>query len=158
MQKIVVRKSALQLPTTAKLFGALGLGTTGYVVVAQVLTYLPPGTGTGGILGISIVLGMILGWRVIGLNPGRGYVAAGHKGFRAGFILILLDMAYLGGVQMMRDALRGHYNGAMDALTDVIAKGLGLAAAVAQLDVIVVLFLGAYLSSIVGEWAWKRWR
>ncbi|MGD9918825.1 MAG: TrgA family protein [Paenirhodobacter sp.] len=157
MQKLVVRSTQLQLPTTAKLFGALGLAMTGFFTAELMVPYLPVGTKAGGLALMMTSFGLLLGWRVIGMNPGRGRSDAMHRGLRASFYLVTWGMVFLGSLQMMHEALRGRYDGVMAALTDVISKGISLASAVLQLDVLAVLFLGGVLSAMLAEWAWKQW-
>lgn len=157
MQKVVVRNTQLALPTASKLFGALGLATTGFFNAALMLPYLPAGTQVGGIGGISASFGLLLGWRVIGLHPGQGMARAAERGLRAALYLIICATLFLGALQMLHNSTRGRYEGPMDALTDIIAQGLGLGFAVLQLDVVAVLFFGGALSAMLAEWAWKQW-
>lgn len=158
MQKVVIRDTQMKLPTTAKLFGALGLAVTGFFNAELMLPYLPPGTEVHGLAAVATSFGLLLGWRVIGMNPGKGLGRALERGLRAAFFLVFWSTAFLGALQMMHLMALGRYDGPMEALTDIVGQGLRLALVVLQLDVIAVLFFGGVLSAMLAEWAWKRWQ
>lgn len=157
MQKVVVRNTQLALPTSAKLFGALGLAMTGFFNAAVMLPYLPAGTQVSGIGGVSASFGLLLGWRVIGMGPGHGMGRAAERGLRAAFYLIIWSTLFLGALQMLHKSTRGRYDGPIEALTDIFSQGLAMGFAVLQLDVVAVLFFGGILSAMLAEWAWKQW-
>lgn len=158
MQKVVVRNPQIYLPTTAKLFGSLGLALTGFFNAAMMLPYLPAGTRVGGLAIISASFGLLLGWRVIGMQPGQGMWRAAERGMRAAFYLIICATLFLGALQMLHQSTRHRYDGPMEAITDIVAQGLDLGFSVLQLDVVAVLFFGGVLSSMLAEWAWRRWQ
>jgi len=158
MQKVVLRDTQIILPTTAKLFGALGLGATGFFTAALMVPYLPPGTRIDGLAMTATSLGMMIGWGVIGITPGKGTARAVGRGINAAVYLAVATLTFLGVLQMVRQMWRGRYDGPMDALVDVIAQGLHFADDVLQADVLAVLFCGAMLSAMLAEWAWKRWQ
>lgn len=158
MQRVVVRNTQMRLPTTAKLFGSLGLAATGFFNAELMLPYLPPGTQVDGLALVSTSFGLLLGWRVIGMNPGKGLGRALERGLRSGFYLIVASTLFLGMMQMLQQALRSRYDGPLSAVTDILTQGVLLGIDVLQLDVIAVLFCGGMLSAILAEWAWKRWQ
>lgn len=158
MQRVIVADTRTTLPTTAKLFGALGLAATGYFNAQLMLPYLPPGTNVQGLSAVATSFGLLLGWRVIGMNPGQGLGRAIHRGLRAAFYLVFWSTLFLGALQMMQQMARGRYDGPGEALFDILAQGLRMGIAVAQLDVIGVLFFGGAVSAMLAEWAWKRWQ
>lgn len=158
MQKVVLSDTQLRLPTTAKLFGALGLAATGFFNAELMLPYLPPGTNVHGLAGVSASFGLLLGWRVIGMYPGQGMGRALERGLRAAVYLMFWSTLFLGALQMMQNMLRDRYDGPMEALTDVVSQGLRLGYNVLQLDVIAVLFFGGMLSAMLAEWAWRQWQ
>ncbi|TKD22757.1 TrgA family protein [Rhodobacter capsulatus] len=157
MQKVVVRDTQMSLPTTAKLFGALGLAATGFITAELIPGNLPPGTAVHGLALMAASFGLLLGWRVIGRNPGRGRVKVVERGLHAAIYLLLWTLVFLGALQMMREMARGRYDSPSEALLDVLAQGMRLGAEALRLDVLGTLFCGAVLSAMLAEWAWKRW-
>ena len=157
MQKVVVRDTQMALPTTAKLFGAIGLAVTGFLTAALIPGKLPPGVAIQGLGAMSVAFGLLLGWRLIGRNPGRGRVKVMERGAHAAIYLFLWTVLFLAALQMMRQMARGHYDSPSEALLDVLAQGMRLGGALLQWDVLGMLFCGAVVSAMLSEWAWKRW-
>jgi hypothetical protein len=158
MAKVVLRDTQMIMPTTAKLFGALGLAATGFFGSELMLPYLPPGTQIHGLAMAAGSFGLLLGWRVIGMHPGRGMLRALQRGVNAAVYLVVSTLAFLGALQMIRMMVLGRYDGPMDAVVDILAQGLRLGADVMRPDVIGVLFCGSLVSAMLSEWAWKRWQ
>lgn len=158
MQRVILRSSRGALPTAAKLVAGIGLALTGFFTASAILPYLPAGTRDQGAGLMSMSFGWLIGWRVIGRAPQATMAGAARVGLRAALWLALTVLLYLGALQMMARMLRGRYHGLSEALTDVIAQGLGLGAAAVQLDVIATLFLGGVLSAILSAWAARRWQ
>ncbi|WP_444463092.1 TrgA family protein [Rhodobacter capsulatus] len=157
MQKVVVRDTQMALPTTAKLFGGLGLAATGFIAAELIPGKLHPGASLHGLALMATSFGLALGWRVIGRNPGQGLIKAAERGLHAGLYLLLWTTLFLGALQMLRDMIRGRYDSPSEALLDVLAQGMRLGAEALQPDVLGMLFCGSVLSAMLAEWAWKRW-
>ncbi|WP_066012048.1 TrgA family protein [Thioclava sp. SK-1] len=147
----------MRMPTAAKLFGCAGLATTAGITTVSLLQYLPAGTKTEGVLGVSIAFGVLLGWRVIGPARMRGYGAAVSVGCRAAFYLTICVLGFLGALQMLHRAMLMRYDGPMDALTDVIAQGAHVGLEVFRPDIVVMLFVGAVVTTMLSRWAGSRW-
>lgn len=158
MQKVVLRDTQMRLPTTAKLFGALGLAATGFFVANLLQPYLPAAMRVHGLALVASSFGLLLGWRVIGMNPGKGLTKAIGRGLSASVYLVIWTVLFLGAVEMMHQMALNHYDAPMDALVDVLGQGLKLGLLALQWDVMAVLFCGGMLSAMLAEWAWKRWQ
>jgi len=158
MQRVILRSSRGALPTAAKLFAGIGLGLTGFFTASTILPYLPAGTKDDGFGLMSLSFGWLIGWRIIGGVPQATLIGAARVGLRASLWLALTVLLYLGSLQMMARMMRGRYHAVTEALTDILAQGIGLSGAVVQLDVIATLFLGGVLSAILSAWAARRWQ
>lgn len=145
------------MPTAAKLFAAVVLAIAGFCTGLLVLPYLPGGTRAAALPLVAASFGLLLGWRVIGREAGRGLWAAVQVGLRATVYMVVLVLFFLGTVQMVRWSVRLRYDGPMDALTDIVSQGLELGQAALQVDVVVALVLGGALAGIASEWAHRRW-
>lgn len=157
MQKAFFRDPQMKLPTTAKLCGAVGLAATGFGVAALIPGHLPPGAAVQGLAPMLAAVGLLLGWRVIGRNPGRGFGKVIERGLHAAIYLLLWTALFLGALQMLRSMVRGRYDGPSEALLDVPVQAMRLGGEALQPDVLGALFCGALLSAMLAEWAWKRW-
>ncbi len=158
MQKVVLRDTQAKLPTTAKLFGALGLAATGFFGAELMAPHLPPSARVPGLTLAAASFGLLLGWRVIGLHPGRGMARALERSLHAVIYLVAWTVLFMGAVQMMHRTSMGRYDGPSEALVDIIGQAMTLAAEVLRADVLAVLFFGGLLSAMLAEWAWKRWQ
>ncbi|MBZ4021493.1 hypothetical protein CKO11_03330 [Rhodobacter sp. TJ_12] len=158
MQKVVLRDTQMKLPTTAKLFGGLGLAATGFFGAQLMAQNLPIGAAVNGLGGIAASFGLILGWRVIGMSPGKGLSKALERGLHATIYLVIWTVLFLGLMQVLHRMAMGRYDAPSEAMLDVLAQGMAMADAILRLDSIAVLFFGGMVSAILAEWAWKRWQ
>ncbi|MDD8024742.1 MAG: TrgA family protein [Paracoccaceae bacterium] len=144
-----------------KLVGALGLAATGYLAAMLVVPYLPAGTKVSGLEPVAACSGIVLGWRVIGMRrSGRtnSYVTAALTGVRAAAYLSIWGLGFLGFMQMLVKATRMLYDGPLAALSGVLSEALDLSILALQPDVLAALLLGGVMSSVLAEWAGRRWR
>lgn len=157
MPRIMVRNSQAQIPTMAKLFAGLVLAATGVLCARGIVPQLPPGVQAANQLPLIMgSFGLLLGWRVVGLRPGRGWRDAVNDGLRGAVYLLIATFVFLGAFEMLRLALRMRYHDVMEAVTDVIGQGATLAVASLGLQPVITLGVGAALAGLAAEWAHRR--
>lgn len=145
------------MPTAAKLFAAVVLAIVGFLASVLVMPHLPGGSRASALPLVAGSLGLLLGWRVIGREVGRGMWMSAQTGMRASVYLVVLVLFFLGSVQMVHWSVRMRYDGPMEALTDIVSQGLEMGHAALRLDVVLALALGGALAGIASEWAHRRW-
>jgi hypothetical protein len=76
------------MPTGAKLIGALLLGSTALYFAYMFMNASPPGTVGNTVYGIGGAIGVIVGWRAIGFDPGFGGIGSIVAGLKGAFLLV----------------------------------------------------------------------
>jgi hypothetical protein len=158
MQRLIVRNSQMQIPTMAKLFAALSLAGTGFFTTNEIIPYLPPGVEGAGVLPlVAASFGLLMGWRVVGLHPGRPWMVALGDGLRGALYMMLWSYAFLGAAQMLKLAMRMRYDDVVEAMVDIIGQGAAIAQATSGLNVLMVLVVGAAFAGLASEWAFRKY-
>lgn len=146
------------MPTGSKLVAALCLGILGAIVAEMVKPLMPESTNFGYFTYVSFALGLIVGWRSLGAKAGTGTADAISNGLTSVFVLIVFALFVFGSYEMVDQALRHRYSEPMEALRGIIEIGLGYGQYLLNVGVIATLFVGAVLSGLITEFAYRHWR
>lgn len=146
------------MPTAAKLTAAVIFAILGFFAVQLYLPHLPQELPVGLLRESAAVLGIIIGWRVMGRLAGRGYIEAVGSGIRTSVALVFWALLLFAIQLMIKRAFKMMYEGPMEALIGVFSLMLEYGRALWAADVLALLLLGGALGGIVTEWAGKRWR
>ena len=146
------------MPTGARLMAAISLAVLAFVLSGMVVPLMPESTDFGYFLPLNVVLGLIVGWRVMGRRAGRGIVAAINNGFAGVFVLMLWAIFLQAANEMVRLALRNRYDGPFEAIGAIIRIGLKDGAVLLAPHIIATLLIGGVLAGLATEFAWRRWR
>ena len=157
MQRVVVRNSQVQIPTMSKLFAGLALAAAGFFAAQGIVPMIPAGTdGAEELPLIMASFGLMFGWRVVGVRPGRRWVDACNDGLRGAIYLLAATFAFLGTIQMFKLAVRMRYDDVLSAITDVAGQGIGIGMASLSLQPILTLGIGAMLAGVLSEYGHRR--
>ena len=146
------------MPTAAKLTAAVIFAILGFFAVQLYLPHLPQELPVGLLRESAAVLGIIIGWRVMGRLAGRGYTEAVGSGIRTSVALVFWALLLFAIQLMIKRAFKMMYEGPMEAVIGVFSLMLEYGRALWAADVLALLLLGGALGGIVTEWAGKRWR
>ncbi len=146
------------MPTAAKLTAAVIFAILGFFAVQLYLPHLPQELPVGLLRESAAVLGIIIGWRVMGRLAGRGYTEAVGSGIRTSVALVFWALLLFAIHLMIKRAFKMMYEGPMEAVIGVFSLMLEYGRALWAADVLALLLLGGALGGIVTEWAGKRWR
>lgn len=146
------------MPTAARLIAALVLAATAWLVSQTIKPHLPEGTIFGWFDYVNVALGLLVGWITIGSRSGRGMPAAVSNGLTGAFLLVFWAIFLQASNEMLRQSLRRHYKGPVEALLDIGDLSIGYAKLVLNPDVLVPLLVGAVLAGILAEIAGRHWR
>lgn len=146
------------MPTAARLVGALCLCALAWILSQLIRPLMPEGTDFGAFDCVNAVIGLVVGWVVMGPRAGRGTVPAINNGVTGTAVLILWGLAAHSAYEMFRLAMRNRYDGVMEALTAIflIASEFGLM--IATLPVLGTAVVGAVIAGLLTEYAARTWR
>jgi len=146
------------MPTGARLTAALCLALLAFILTWQIMPLMPEGTNFGYFIPLNISLGLVIGWVVMGKRAGRGTVPAINNGIGGVAVLLFWGLFIQGGYEMFRLAMRNRYGGPFDALSAIFTIGLDYAIVIFVPEIIVTVLVGAVVSGLATESAWRRWR
>ncbi|MFN4128922.1 MAG: TrgA family protein [Paracoccaceae bacterium] len=147
------------MPTAAKLFAAIAFALVAVIAAQLYALSMPEGRPTGMLYAVSVGVGLLCGWRVMGpaAKRARGRVDAMGSGFRTSVTIVVLVVLIFACADMLDRAMKGRYKTPLDAVLGVFEQALALAPPLAQPDLIGVLLLGGLLGGAVAHWAGQRW-
>ncbi|MFC6642959.1 MULTISPECIES: TrgA family protein [Sulfitobacter] len=145
------------MPTGARLMAAISLAVLAFVLSGMVVPLMPESTDFGYFLPLNILLGLVVGWRVMGKRAGRGIVAAINNGLAGVFVLMLWAIFLQAANEMVRLALRNRYDDPFEAIVAVFQIGAEFGVMIATLPIGVALVVGAVIAGLLTEFAYNRW-
>lgn len=145
------------MPTGARLMAAILLAVLAFILSGMVVPLMPESTDFGYFLPLNIVLGLLVGWTVMGRRAGRGITAAINNGLAGVFVLILWAIFLQAANEMVRRALRNRYDDPFEAIVAIFQIGAEFGLMIATVPMAVALVVGAVISGLLTEFASNRW-
>jgi len=136
---------------------AISLAVLAFVLSGMVVPLMPESTDFGYFLPLNVLLGLVVGWRVMGKRAGRGVVAAINNGLAGVFVLMLWAIFLQAANEMVRLALRNRYDDPFEAIVAVFQIGAEFGVMIATLPIGVALVVGAVIAGLLTEFAYNRW-
>lgn len=146
------------MPDAARLVAAICLAILAFIVSGQIVPLMPESTDFGYFLYVNIVLGALVGWVVMGSRAGRGVTSAINNGLTGVMVFVLWGLLIQATNEMVRLAMRNRYDGPLEAVVDVFKIGAEYGLILLVPVVIGTLVVGAVLSGLATEVAWRKWR
>lgn len=147
------------MPTGSKLIGALCLGILGVLVAELVKPQFPEGTAFGYFSFVCAGFGLLTGWRVLGARAsGRGITDAINNGITSVIAQVLVTLFALSSYEMISQSMRHRYSDLLEALRGIIEIGGGYALYLVHPQVMTALIVGAVLSGLIADYAYRHWR
>jgi hypothetical protein len=145
------------MPTAARLVSAICLAIVAYIISEMVKPLMPESTNFGYFVPVNIVLGLGVGWFVMGKRVGRGITAGINNGLTGVFVLMLWGLGVQSINEMVRLAMRNRYDGPFEAIVAVFQIGASWARDIATVDMGIALVVSAVIVGLIAESAGKRW-
>ncbi len=146
------------MPTAPKLIAAVLFAALAWFVSDLVKPLLPEGTQVGLLSPINALIGVVLGWRLMGNGTGKGMrTALGYGLTTTAMILfwaVLLWSAYL----MVIRSTRLRYDGPVEAIQDMFALMVEYVTTMATPDVIGSMVVGSLIFGWLTEMVARRFR
>ncbi|MFK7867776.1 MAG: TrgA family protein [Roseobacter sp.] len=146
------------MPDAAKLVAAIFIGVLGYVASLLFMPLMPESTRFGNFAYINAVIGIVVGWKIMGRRAGRGITAAINNGFGGAFMLVLWALFLHSCAQMFDRAMDNWYKDAFTAFAAVIQFMAEYGLVMLDIKVILALVVGGILAGLATEYAARTWR
>ncbi len=146
------------MPNAARLVAATCLAILAFIVSGQVMSRMPEGTGFGYFTYVNIGLGIVCGWIVMGKRAGRGTTSAINNGLTGVASLLFWALFVQGAYKMFQQAMRNWYDGPFEAVLAIFEEAAEYGLILLSPSIIATLLIGAILSGLATEHAWRNWR
>lgn len=145
------------MPTAGRLAGALAYAIYGWYVGAALVPFFPEANPPDFLFPLTIGLGVVCGWVVVGSRSGKGYYSAIGHGLTGAFAFTFWLLFLLAFHTMIRKALRRFYDGPMDAVVGIFGQMIDMGQDFAQPNLIASLAIGGVIGAWVAEYYAQRY-
>ncbi|HBM59885.1 TrgA family protein [Salipiger marinus] len=146
------------MTTAARLIAALCLAALGYLGSEEVKTLMPEGTGFGYFTWVTMGLGWLCGWLILGPRAGRGVASTQSHALTATAALVLLALLVQATNEMVRLAMRHRYDGPMEAFSAIFEIALEFGGHLLDAEFFLLMLGGAVVTGLLVELAARHWR
>ncbi len=146
------------MPTAARAMAAVCLAIIAYFVSGMVMPLMPESTDFGYFVPLNVVLGLCIGWIVMGSRAGRGTTAAINNGFTGVFVLMLWGVGIQAINEMIRLAMKHRYDSPFEAIVAVFYIGIDFVMIIATVPIGIALVVASVVAGLLTEAASRKWR
>lgn len=145
------------MPTAARLAAAVLLAILGMIVSDMIKTTMPDYTQFGYFSYVSLVIGALCGWFVVGPRVGQGMVTALSTGLTGMAALVFWGLFILSANEMLRLAFLRRYDGPFEALVSIFQIMVEFGVNLLHAPILGALFAGGLAVGVAAEWVSGRW-
>ncbi len=150
------------MPDAARLTAAITLACVAFLLSGVVMPafeeYRDAEVNFGWFVYINVGLGLLVGWISMGSRAGRGVSAAITNGITGVFLLTLWALFLQACNEMTRLAMKNNYDGPFEAIAAVFQIGSEWGLVLLNGPILLMMAIGAFVSGILTEYAWRTWR
>jgi hypothetical protein len=146
-----------QMPTAAKAVSAFSFAVLGWIAADVYVPRMPTAQSVGYLRELTAVIGIVIGWSVMGKSVGRGYLKAIGSGWKTTIILVFMALLVFGTYEMLINAFRQYYEGAFEATLDIFMTMAERTPPLLNPTVLMVLVIGGGIAGLLAENTNRRW-
>jgi hypothetical protein len=150
------------MPDAARLMAAITLAGVAFLLSGLVMPafeeYRDAEVDFGWFVYVNVALGLLVGWISMGSRAGRGVSAAITNGITGVFLLTLWALFLQACNEMTRLAMKNNYDGPFEAIAAVFQIGAEWGLILLNGPILAMMAIGAFVSGILTEYAWRTWR
>ena len=146
------------MPTAPKLVAALLLAALAYVASELVKPLMPSSTVFGWFSEVNAVVGLVVGWRVIGNRVGRGTASAISNGVTGTFVMVASCLGVHAINTMVEDSFDRKFRTVFEAINAAIGNFLEYGAVLLNPTHLGLFLLGAIIIGMAAEISSHYWR
>ena len=145
------------MPTGGKLVAAIAFAAFAYFITDLVKPLLPEGSRVGWFSPINALIGMAMGWTIMGRGAGKTYRQSFGYGLTTVAATIFWALMCWSGYEMLRRSMRLYYDGPVEAMQEMAQLFLEYAKLAAVWEVVLPALVGAIFVSWLTEFFARRW-
>lgn len=146
------------MPTAAKLVAGICFALIGWLAATAYIPALPDQFRIGDFVLVSVGLGFVIGWLIMGPNIGSSIMGAFWRGISTSVWLLVWSLIVFSMIEMIDRSLDKRYDHPVEALTSAIEIGIYFFKIALSVEVIGILAVGGALAGILTELSHRRWR
>ena len=145
------------MPTAAKVIAALFFAALGYFAADLVKPLLPEGTPTRWMNETVALLGLLMGWNVVGKRVGDGPRASMGYGLTASVLTTFWSLFAFSFSDMLEKSMDRRYRGPVEAIQDMFGIFTDYAVLIMVPAMFIAILVGGAFGGWIAEWANRRW-
>lgn len=147
------------MPTGGKLIGAIVFGALAYFIsdLIKPLLLETEGTRLGWFSPVNALVGVAMGWRIMGKGAGETYRQSFGYGLTTLAAIVFWSLFVWSGYKMIVRSMAQRYDGAMHAIKGMAELFLDYARLAAAVEVIIPAVIGALFMAWLTEFFARRW-
>ena len=145
------------MPTAGKLAGALIFAVLAYILAATYRLDYPRDTMPGGYYGIAMLIGLAVGWRVMGPRSQGRLIETANAGLLTAVITVLVTLLFFATREMLRRSLNELYSGPTEAVIGIFAIAAEYVTYMASLQFLGTLLVGGLICGALAGLVGRRW-
>jgi hypothetical protein len=145
------------MPTGAKAMSAISFAVVGWLLANAYVPNMPQVQPVGLFRELTALIGLVVGWKVMGTSVGKGYIAAAGAGLKTVIVLIFMALLLFATYEMLLKSVKMVYDGPMDAVLDIFLGMYDRAGPLVSTGVVTVMVVGGMIGGILAENANRRW-
>lgn len=146
------------MPTLSRLVAAVCLALLAFILSRQIMPQMPEGMNFGNFIYVNMLLGILVGWKVVGSRAGRGATSAINNGLTGVAALVFWGLFVQACYEMVDQAMHNRFDGPFEALLGILEIGAEFGLILLVPTIILTALVGGALSGLATEFAWRRWR
>jgi hypothetical protein len=147
------------MPTAAKLAAAIVFAIVGWIAANYFVPALGEDTQVGLFREVVALIGVFVGWRVMGPSVGKGYFEAAGSGLKTSVVYVFFALLLFSIYEMIQLSMSARgYDGPMEAVLDIFNLMLEHGLEMLTPEVIGTLVIGGILGGVITERTSKIWR
>ncbi|MDU8929209.1 TrgA family protein [Alisedimentitalea sp. MJ-SS2] len=145
------------MPTSARLAAAVCYGLLAWIVSGMVIEVVPEKENWGSFQPFNALVGLVVGWFVVGKRVRVDYVTAMGIGFTGMVAAVFWVLFFHSFNTMLELALDRRYDGPVEAIVSIFKIALEYSAYLVHVHIIATLVVGGILSGMIAEFVDRRW-
>ncbi|MCG6885231.1 MAG: TrgA family protein [Silicimonas sp.] len=145
------------MPTGGKLIAAIAFAALAYFISDLIKPLLPEGTNYSKLSQINALVGLVMGWRVMGKGAGKTYKQSIGYGLTTLAATAFWSLLIWSGNEMLKRSMKLYYDGPIEALQEMASLYVEYARTAAVQEVVLPALVGAIFVSWLTEYFARRW-
>lgn len=149
------------MPDASRLVAAICLAVVAFILSGLIMPVFEESQGDtnfGWFIWVNVVVAIMVGWVSMGKRAGRGVSAAVTNGITGVFLLLLWGLFIQACNEMTRLAMKNRYDGPIEAIAAVFQIMAEWGLLILYPTFLITAVVGAFVTGILTEYAWRTWR